>query len=130
MKMGKTGGRRKPTQSDLYPTQTRRNATYVRLASDSNRKESGVKGFCAIDATPHAMLNSSPMNTPTTPLLTMRGITKTFPGLKEEKAAVAFSLYPTTIEDLLKVSDAGEIMPPKSTWFEPKLRDGLLSHEI
>src|SRR5437660_4115284 len=46
------------------------------------------------------------------------------------QAAVAFSLYATTIEDLLKVSDAGEIMPPKSTWFEPKLRDGLLSHEI
>jgi uncharacterized protein (DUF1015 family) len=50
--------------------------------------------------------------------------------VNEGKAAVAFSLYPTTIEDLLKVSDAGEIMPPKSTWFEPKLRDGLLSHEI
>jgi len=46
------------------------------------------------------------------------------------KAAAAFSLYPTTIEDLLRVSDAGDIMPPKSTWFEPKLRDGLLSHEI
>jgi uncharacterized protein (DUF1015 family) len=46
------------------------------------------------------------------------------------KAAVAFSLYPTTIDDLLKVSDAGEVMPPKSTWFEPKLRDGLLSHQI
>ena len=50
--------------------------------------------------------------------------------VKEGKAAVAFSLYPTTIEDLLRVSDAGEIMPPKSTWFEPKLRDGLLIHEI
>ncbi len=50
--------------------------------------------------------------------------------VNEEKAAVAFSLYPTTIDDLLKVSDAGQIMPPKSTWFEPKLRDGLLSHEI
>lgn len=48
----------------------------------------------------------------------------------EGKAAVAFSLYPTTIEDLLRVSDAGEIMPPKSTWFEPKLRDGLLIHKI
>jgi uncharacterized protein (DUF1015 family) len=48
----------------------------------------------------------------------------------EGKAAVAFSLYPTTIADLLRVSDAGEIMPPKSTWFEPKLRDGLLIHEI
>jgi uncharacterized protein (DUF1015 family) len=50
--------------------------------------------------------------------------------VQEGQAAVAFSLYPTTIEDLLRVSDAGEIMPPKSTWFEPKLRDGLLSHQI
>ena len=50
--------------------------------------------------------------------------------VNEGKAAAAFSLYPTTIDDLLKVSDAGEIMPPKSTWFEPKLRDGLLSHQI
>jgi uncharacterized protein (DUF1015 family) len=50
--------------------------------------------------------------------------------VRERKAAAAFSLYPTTIEDLLRVSDAGEIMPPKSTWFEPKLRDGLLSHQI
>lgn len=48
----------------------------------------------------------------------------------EGKAAVAFSLYPTTMDDLLRVSDAGEIMPPKSTWFEPKLRDGLLIHKI
>jgi uncharacterized protein (DUF1015 family) len=50
--------------------------------------------------------------------------------VNDGKAAVAFSLYATTIDDLLKVSDAGEIMPPKSTWFEPKLRDGLLCHEI
>ena len=50
--------------------------------------------------------------------------------VNEGKAAVAFSLYPTTIDDLLRVSDANQIMPPKSTWFEPKLRDGLLSHEI
>jgi uncharacterized protein (DUF1015 family) len=48
----------------------------------------------------------------------------------EGKAAVAFSLYPTTMADLMGVSDAGEIMPPKSTWFEPKLRDGLLIHKI
>ncbi len=48
----------------------------------------------------------------------------------EGKAAVAFSLYPTTIEELLRVSDVDEIMPPKSTWFEPKLRDGLLIHTI
>jgi len=50
--------------------------------------------------------------------------------VNDGQAAVAFSLYPTSIEDLLRVSDAGEIMPPKSTWFEPKLRDGLLSHRI
>lgn len=50
--------------------------------------------------------------------------------VNEGKAAVAFSLHATTVEDLLRVSDAGEIMPPKSTWFEPKLRDGLLIHEI
>jgi len=48
----------------------------------------------------------------------------------EGKAAVAFALYPTTVQDLLRVADAGEIMPPKSTWFEPKLRDGLLIHTI
>ena len=46
------------------------------------------------------------------------------------KAAVAFSLYPVTVQDLMNISDAGEIMPPKSTWFEPKLRDGLLTHLI
>jgi len=42
--------------------------------------------------------------------------------------AVAFSLYPTGMEDLMAVADAGEVMPPKSTWFEPKLADGLVSH--
>lgn len=42
--------------------------------------------------------------------------------------AVAFALYPTTIEQLLTVADAGQIMPPKSTWFEPKLRSGLVVH--
>jgi uncharacterized protein (DUF1015 family) len=46
------------------------------------------------------------------------------------KAAVAFSMYPVSVLELMEVSDAGEIMPPKSTWFEPKLRDGLLIHEI
>ena len=44
------------------------------------------------------------------------------------RAAVAFSLYPVSVDDLMAISDAGGIMPPKSTWFEPKLRDGLLSH--
>ena len=45
-------------------------------------------------------------------------------------AAVAFALYPVTVGDLMTIADAGGIMPPKSTWFEPKLRDGLLSHLI
>ncbi len=46
------------------------------------------------------------------------------------KAAVAFSLFSVGVDDLMRIADAGEIMPPKSTWFEPKLRDGLLSHLI
>ena len=46
------------------------------------------------------------------------------------EAAVAFSLAAVTMDELLAVSDAGGIMPPKSTWFEPKLRDGLLTHLI
>ncbi|UWG97757.1 DUF1015 family protein [Dehalobacter sp. DCM] len=57
-------------------------------------------------------------------------------GLKElEKRAnsdmvLAFAMYPTSIEELFAVSDAGQLMPPKSTWFEPKLRSGLLIHEL
>jgi uncharacterized protein (DUF1015 family) len=46
------------------------------------------------------------------------------------KVAVAFSLYPVSVSDLMSVADAGAIMPPKSTWFEPKLRDGLLIHVL
>ena len=46
------------------------------------------------------------------------------------KAAVAFSLFPVSVDDLMSIADAGGIMPPKSTWFEPKLRDGLLVHLI
>lgn len=48
----------------------------------------------------------------------------------EGRAAVAFALYPTSVEDLIRVSDAGRLMPPKSTWFEPKLRDGLVIHRV
>lgn len=44
--------------------------------------------------------------------------------------AVAFALYPTQMSDLMAVADAGEIMPPKSTWFEPKLADGMVSHVL
>jgi len=50
--------------------------------------------------------------------------------VKSGEMAVAFALYPTQMRDLMAVADAGGIMPPKSTWFEPKLRDGLLSHLI
>jgi uncharacterized protein (DUF1015 family) len=46
------------------------------------------------------------------------------------RAAVAFSMHPVTIDDLMSIADEGGIMPPKSTWFEPKLRDGLLIHTI
>ena len=45
-------------------------------------------------------------------------------------AAVAFSMVPTTVEQLMAISDADQIMPPKSTWFEPKLRDGFFIHDI
>ena len=48
----------------------------------------------------------------------------------EGRAGVAFSLYPVELADLMRIADASEIMPPKSTWFEPKLRDGLLIHEV
>ena len=44
--------------------------------------------------------------------------------------AVAFALYPTQMADLMAVADAGAIMPPKSTWFEPKLADGMVSHVL
>lgn len=57
-------------------------------------------------------------------------------GLKElerrvnEGMTVAFSMYPTTLEDLMDIADAGKIMPPKSTWFEPKLMSGLFIHRL
>ena len=47
-----------------------------------------------------------------------------------EDCAVAFAMYPTSIGELFAVADAGKLMPPKSTWFEPKLRSGLFIHEI
>jgi uncharacterized protein (DUF1015 family) len=46
------------------------------------------------------------------------------------KFAVAFSMYPTTVSQLMDIADAGQIMPPKSTWFEPKLRSGLFIHTL
>jgi uncharacterized protein (DUF1015 family) len=46
------------------------------------------------------------------------------------EAALAFSLNPTTMDQLMTVADAGHVMPPKSTWFEPKLRSGLFVHPL
>ena len=48
--------------------------------------------------------------------------------VRDGRGAVAFSMYPTTVEQLMDIADAGAIMPPKSTWFEPKLRSGLFIH--
>lgn len=48
----------------------------------------------------------------------------------KEDARVAIAMYPTSLEELISVADAGEIMPPKSTWFEPKLRSGIFIHKI
>jgi uncharacterized protein (DUF1015 family) len=50
--------------------------------------------------------------------------------VRSGRAAVAFSMYPPGVDEMMAIADAGGIMPPKSTWFEPKLRDGLLIHEI
>tara|TARA_B100000959_G_scaffold286144_1_gene363551 strand:+ start:2392 stop:3648 length:1257 start_codon:yes stop_codon:yes gene_type:complete len=57
-----------------------------------------------------------------------RGLDELEKRVNSNEMAIAFSLYPTPIEALISVADAGLIMPPKSTWFEPKLLDGLLSH--
>jgi uncharacterized protein (DUF1015 family) len=60
----------------------------------------------------------------------IRGMDELEKSVNKDGFAVAFSLYPTTMEQIIKVADAGAIMPPKSTWFEPKLRSGMFVHEI
>jgi uncharacterized protein (DUF1015 family) len=60
----------------------------------------------------------------------IRGTAELEKRVREGRAAAAFSLFPTSMEELMAVADAGEIMPPKSTWFEPKLRSGLFFHRI
>ena len=60
----------------------------------------------------------------------MRGLGELEKRVDSGEWAVAFALYPTTLEALMAVADAGEVMPPKSTWFEPKLADGLVSHVL
>ena len=50
--------------------------------------------------------------------------------MADRSGGIAFSMYPTSMEELLAVADAGKLMPPKSTWFEPKLRSGLFIHRF
>jgi uncharacterized protein (DUF1015 family) len=60
----------------------------------------------------------------------IRGTAELRRGVDSGQYGCAFSMRPTGIAELLEVADAGGIMPPKSTWFEPKLRDGLFSHVL
>jgi uncharacterized protein (DUF1015 family) len=60
----------------------------------------------------------------------IRGLAALEDRVNSGRATVAFSLFPTRMDQLMAVADAGKLMPPKSTWFEPKLADGLLSHVL
>ena len=60
----------------------------------------------------------------------IRGLSELEERVDSGEMAVAFSLYPTSIEELFAVADSGRVMPPKSTWFEPKLRDGIVVHML
>ncbi|HEX2683428.1 MAG TPA: DUF1015 family protein [Ferruginibacter sp.] len=60
----------------------------------------------------------------------IRGLQELEKRVDSGEMAVAFSLHPVTIQQLFDIADSGNVMPPKSTWFEPKLRDGLLTHQI
>lgn len=60
----------------------------------------------------------------------IRGLEELEKRVNSGEMKIAFSLYPVSIEQLFAIADSGEVMPPKSTWFEPKLRDGLLTHLI
>ena len=58
----------------------------------------------------------------------IRGLGELEKRVNSGEMQVAFAMYPTSVEELMSIADAGQIMPPKSTWFEPKLRDGLFVH--
>ncbi|MEO6696957.1 MAG: DUF1015 family protein, partial [Gammaproteobacteria bacterium] len=60
----------------------------------------------------------------------IRGLQELEQRVNAGEVAVAFSLFPTSMDQLMAVADTGEVMPPKSTWFEPKLADGLVSHVL
>lgn len=103
----------------------------VRLSGDS---EDGVTGNLDVDKLSRQILDpffsiTDPRTDPNIDFVGgIRG-TRALERLVEEgKVALAISMYATSIEELVAVSDAGKLMPPKSTWFEPKLRSGLLVH--
>ena len=60
----------------------------------------------------------------------IRGTDELVKKVDSGKGAVAFSMYPVTVDQMMAIADAGSVMPPKSTWFEPKLRSGLLIHTL
>ena len=60
----------------------------------------------------------------------IRGLGQLKKRVDSGEMAVAFALFPVSLRQLMDIADSGNVMPPKSTWFEPKLRDGLVSHLI
>jgi uncharacterized protein (DUF1015 family) len=60
----------------------------------------------------------------------IRGVKELIKLVDSGKYAIAFLMHAVTVDQLMDIADQGEIMPPKSTWFEPKLRDGLVSHNF
>jgi len=60
----------------------------------------------------------------------IRGLPELEKRVNSGEMAVAFAMFATTMHDLMSVADSGQVMPPKSTWFEPKLADGMASHVI
>jgi uncharacterized protein (DUF1015 family) len=58
----------------------------------------------------------------------IRGVAELTRRVDSGEHAVAFAMHPTSLDDVMRVADAGAVMPPKSTWFEPKLRSGLVVH--
>ena len=60
----------------------------------------------------------------------IRGVAELERRVDSGEMAAAFALYPVSMDQLLTIADANEIMPPKTTWFEPKLRSGLFIHDL
>jgi uncharacterized protein (DUF1015 family) len=60
----------------------------------------------------------------------IRGLNELERRVDSKEMKVAFALFPVSMDELISIADAGEIMPPKTTWFEPKLRSGLFIHEL